>query len=59
MQGYPCGGYSAVGTPEALSGWTGLLTVPQTYDLGLVRITQWVAARLVPRRSARSLRSAT
>ena len=35
VEGYPCGGYSAVGTPEALSGWTGLLTVPQTYDLGL------------------------
>ena len=42
VEGYPCGGYSAVGTPEALSGWTGLLTVPQTYDLGLVHITQWV-----------------
>jgi Trypsin len=23
VEGYPCGGYSAQGTPEALSGWTG------------------------------------
>ena len=42
VEGYPCGGYSAVGTPEALSGWTGQLTIPQTYDLGLVHITEWV-----------------
>ena len=48
VTGYPCGGYSAVGTPEALSGWTGQLTIPQTYDLGLVRITQWVAGETRP-----------
>lgn len=41
VDGYPCGGYSAEGTPEALSGWTGQLTIPQTYDLGLVHITSW------------------
>ena len=40
VEGYPCGGYSAEGTPEALSGWTGQLTIPQTYDLGLVHITE-------------------
>ena len=48
VQGYPCGGYSAVGTPEALSGWTGRLTIPQTYDLGVVHITQWVAGEYQP-----------
>jgi secreted trypsin-like serine protease len=48
VDGYPCGGYSAVGTPEALSGWTGLLTLPQTYDLGLVHITQWVTGTYQP-----------
>jgi len=48
VEGYPCGGYSAVGTPEALSGWTGQLTIPQTYDLGLVHITQWVAGETRP-----------
>jgi hypothetical protein len=48
VTGYPCGGYSAVGTPEALSGWTGQLTIPQTYDLGLVHITQWVAGEYQP-----------
>jgi secreted trypsin-like serine protease len=48
VTGYPCGGYSAVGTPEALSGWTGQLTIPQTYDLGLVNITQWVAGETRP-----------
>ena len=48
VTGYPCGGYSAVGTPEALSGWTGLLTIPQTYDLGLVNITSWVAGEYRP-----------
>jgi hypothetical protein len=42
VKSYPCGGYSAVGEPEALSGWTGQLTIPQTYDLGLVHITEWV-----------------
>ena len=45
VAGYPCGGYSAVGDPEALSGWTGQLTIPQTYDLGLVHITEWFEAR--------------
>ena len=48
VEGYPCGGYSAVGEPEALSGWTGLLTIPQTYDLGLVHITEWVAGTYQP-----------
>lgn len=48
VEGYPCGGYSAVGTPEALSGWTGQLTIPQTYDLGLVRITDWVEGETRP-----------
>ena len=48
VQGYPCGGYSAVGEPEALSGWTGQLTIPQTYDLGLVHITGWVAGEIRP-----------
>ena len=48
VDGYPCGGYSAVGTPEALSGWTGQLTIPQTYDLGLVHITEWVAGTYQP-----------
>lgn len=48
VEGYPCGGYSALGTPEALSGWTGLLTIPQTYDLGLVHITEWVDGEYRP-----------
>ena len=48
VDGYPCGGYSAIGTPEALSGWTGLLTIPQTYDLGLVNITEWVDGEYQP-----------
>ena len=48
VSGYPCGGYSAVGEPEALSGWTGQLTIPQTYDLGLVHITGWVAGETRP-----------
>jgi secreted trypsin-like serine protease len=48
VEGYPCGGYSAVGTPEALSGWTGQLMIPQTYDLGLVHITDWVEGETQP-----------
>lgn len=48
VTGYPCGGYSAVGEPEALSGWSGRLTIPQTYDLGLVNITEWVAGEIRP-----------
>ena len=48
VEGYPCGGYSAEGTPEALSGWTGQLTIPQTYDLGLVHITDWVDGEYRP-----------
>ena len=48
VEGYPCGGYSAEGTPEALSGWTGRLTIPQTYDLGLVHITDWVEGEYRP-----------
>jgi hypothetical protein len=48
VEGYPCGGYSAEGTPEALSGWTGQLTIPQTYDLGLVHITDWVEGEIHP-----------
>ena len=48
VEGYPCGGYSAQGTGEALAGWTGQLTIPQTYDLGLVTITQWVEGTYQP-----------
>jgi hypothetical protein len=48
VEGYPCGGYSAEGSPEALSGWTGQLTIPQTYDLGLVHITTWVEGEYQP-----------
>jgi secreted trypsin-like serine protease len=48
VEGYPCGGYSAEGTPEALSGWTGQLTIPQTYDLGLVHITTWIEGEYRP-----------
>jgi Trypsin len=48
VEGYPCGGFSAEGTPEALAGWTGQLTIPQTYDLGLVHITEWVAGTYQP-----------
>jgi secreted trypsin-like serine protease len=48
VEGYPCGGYSAVGEPEALPGWTGQLTIPQTYDLGLVHITEWFAGTYQP-----------
>jgi hypothetical protein len=48
VEGYPCGGYSALGEPEALSGWTGQLTIPQTYDLGLVHITEWVPGTYQP-----------
>jgi hypothetical protein len=42
VEGYPCGGYDATGTPTALEGWTGQLTIPQTYDLGLVTDLVWV-----------------
>lgn len=48
VAGYPCGGYSAEGTPEALSGWSGRLTIPQTYDLGIVNITDWVEGEYRP-----------
>ena len=48
VEGYPCGGFSAEGTPEALSGWTGQLTIPQTYDLGLVHITEWAEDAFQP-----------
>jgi hypothetical protein len=36
VAGYPCGGYDAWGLPESISGWTGSLTIPQTYDVGVV-----------------------
>jgi secreted trypsin-like serine protease len=48
VEGYPCGGYSAEGEGEALSGWTGQLTIPQTYDLGIVTITEWVEGAYQP-----------
>jgi hypothetical protein len=48
VEGYPCGGYSAEGTGEALEGWTGQLTIPQTYDLGIVTITDWVEGEYKP-----------
>ena len=41
VSGYPCGGYDAVGTPEAHPNWNGALTIPQTSDVGVVNITSW------------------
>jgi hypothetical protein len=39
--GYPCGGYDAWGLPQSYSLWTGHLTIPQTYDVGVVYNLQW------------------
>jgi hypothetical protein len=41
--GYPCGGYDAWGLPQSYSLWTGHLTIPQTYDVGIVYNLQWTA----------------
>ena len=40
--GYPCAGQNATGTPVPHPGWNGELTVPQTSDVGVVRITSAV-----------------
>jgi len=37
--GYPCAGEDASGTPVPHPGWSGLLTLPQSSDVGVVRIT--------------------
>jgi len=37
--GYPCGGEDAAGTPVPHPGWNGLITLPQSSDVGVVRIT--------------------
>jgi secreted trypsin-like serine protease len=37
--GYPCAGEDASGTPAPHPGWSGLLTLPQSSDVGVVRIT--------------------
>ena len=44
--GYPCAGYDAAGTPVPHPKWTGLLTPPNSSDLGVVKITE---ARSLPR----------
>jgi hypothetical protein len=41
VSGYPCGGYDAIGTPESHPNWSGL-TIPQTYDVGVVYDLTWV-----------------
>ena len=41
VEGYPCGGFDAVGTPVAHPNWTGSLTIPQTSDVGIVTDLQW------------------
>jgi hypothetical protein len=42
VSGYPCGGYDAWGQPESYEEWTGALTIPQTYDVGVVHDLHWV-----------------
>ena len=37
--GWPCAGEDAVGTPIAHPAWNGTFTIPQTSDVGIVRIT--------------------
>src|SRR6185295_2706966 len=37
--GYPCASQNATGTPVPHPGWNGELTVPQTSDVGVVKIT--------------------
>jgi hypothetical protein len=39
--GYPCGGYDAWGLPQAYKDWSGALTIPQTYDVGIVYDIIW------------------
>lgn len=41
VSGYPCGGYDAWGLPQSYSEWTGSLTIPQTYDVGVVYDLHW------------------
>jgi hypothetical protein len=41
--GYPCGGYDAWGLPQSYSLWTGSLTIPQTYDVGVVHHLVWTS----------------
>lgn len=41
VTGYPCAGYDAIGTAFEHPRWTGALTVPQTYDIGLVTDLVW------------------
>ena len=41
VTGYPCAGYDAYGTATPNPNWTGALTVPQTYDIGLVTDLTW------------------
>lgn len=35
---YPFGGNDAAGTPIAHPGWTGVLTVPETHDVGVITL---------------------
>ncbi len=39
--GYPCGGYDAWGLPQSYPDWTGHLTIPQTFDVGVVHDIVW------------------
>ena len=41
VTGYPCAGYDAYGTATPNPNWTGALTIPQTYDIGLVTDLTW------------------
>jgi|SRR5829696_2377455 len=41
VTGYPCAGYDALGEPLEHPNWTGALTIPQTYDIGLVTDLVW------------------
>jgi hypothetical protein len=41
VAGYPCGGYDAWGLPLAYPDWSGSLTIPQTYDVGIVYDITW------------------
>jgi hypothetical protein len=41
VSGYPCGGYDAAGDPVPNPNFTGVLTVPQTSDVGLVTNLEW------------------
>ena len=46
--GYPCAGYDALGTATPHPEWTGFLTIPQTYDIGLVTDLQWQEGATIP-----------